>query len=475
MNALVRPLGNLSILTVLLLLPIAWVHSHGFLSEPVVQMWARAIVQVDGPDLFQSSESFYPPLPYLMSMLVHHLPIPGAAPPPHLLAASVAALTLLLWGADIRDNHDTGPLATGFLVILLASNPVFLRALSEGPGEILLLLGTWIFARGLINLRLTGAAPDMMKVALGLLIVAISDRYGLFLVVGAIPFIAVAARPSMITGSSFGYLTAMLFPAAAAIGSLVFVSHIFDTPFFTPEVRIVREPLELVDLVLVLLVAPVVPVAIVRLWSVKQYAMPLMAGAGTMLSGCLLVLLLGLDREGALAATLMLAIAATAIRFWPGGARPSPVLAGLLLMGWAGGALAVLSADSMQSKAWSEAALGRQASDIHASDRTAARFLAGRTEIMVDVASHSGLVAALANVDNLVMQGEPLYDYAFYGAGPLTEYIAVHSDRDESASPDRILQRFPQLSSGTLPGYRLVFDTDGWRIFHRTSEPMRSP
>ena len=77
------------------------------------------------------------------------------------------------------------------------------------------ILGTWLFARGIVNLRLTGNAPDMMKVAVGLLVVALSDSYGLMLCLGAMPFMIVAARPSMIAASSTGYLVAMFYPVLA--------------------------------------------------------------------------------------------------------------------------------------------------------------------------------------------------------------------------------------------------------------------
>ena len=50
-------------LFLLLLMTLAWTEMHGFVSARTTELWAKAIVQVDGPAVFKSTEAFYPPLP----------------------------------------------------------------------------------------------------------------------------------------------------------------------------------------------------------------------------------------------------------------------------------------------------------------------------------------------------------------------------------------------------------------------------
>lgn len=56
-----------------MLLPIAWVEGHGFLSSATIQMWAKAIVLTDGPPVFRATDAFFPPLPFSIALVMQSL------------------------------------------------------------------------------------------------------------------------------------------------------------------------------------------------------------------------------------------------------------------------------------------------------------------------------------------------------------------------------------------------------------------
>lgn len=123
-----------------------------------------------------------------------------AVPGPFLIAAALGAGLLLVWYVNLRDTAGFSRAASLACVALLALNPFFLRAVAEGGEALLTLLGTWVFARGIVNLRLTGNAPDMMKVAVGMLVVSLSSSYGLMICLGSLPFMIVAGAAEHAAG-----------------------------------------------------------------------------------------------------------------------------------------------------------------------------------------------------------------------------------------------------------------------------------
>ncbi|MAP13946.1 MAG: hypothetical protein CMH86_03165 [Oceanibulbus sp.] len=457
------------VLALVLLLSLGWTEAHGFLSMDVTDLWAKSIVQIDGPVQFKATDAFYPPVPYALSLLGQAVLPDTQVPVPFVLSALVGAGLLVMWFLNLRDTGQFSGVTAALVVLLLALNPFFLRALADGPETMFCILGTWLFARGIVNLRLTGNAPDMMKVAVGLLVVALSDSYGLMLCLGAMPFMIVAARPSMIAASSTGYLVAMFYPVLAAVGSLMFVSMIFDSRL-VPLLSETATPLTLREhLVILAGLGPAAFVAILRNILIPRLFMPLLAAVGAVLGGYTLNTFFHVEGDPAMALAPMLGVLVAAIRFWPNLPLREPIAITLMALSLLTSALVMRHVAHNETRVWTNAMLGKENAASRPTQEVVS-FLRDKSEIMVDVEKNPQIVVGLGNIDRLVIAGEPAYDWALEGGVPRTNYIVVPRQAEGQITADRILRRFPQLRLSQLPGYEEVFQNSQWLVFERINE-----
>ncbi len=467
-----RTSGNFIAFTLLflaLLAGLAWAEMHGFVSGRVTELWAKAIIEVDGPVNFRATDAFFPPLPYVLSIGLQWVVGHSTVPTPFVLAAALGALTLVMWFGNLRYMGGMSAAASYAAVALLALNPFFLRVVAEGPESIMLMFGTWLFVRGIVNLRLTGNAPDMMKVAVGLLIVSLSSSYGLLLCLGALPFMVVAARPSMLVASSVGYLIAMFYPVAAAVLSLLFVSKIFNSSLIP---LLTDTPIDISPMGHVLVLMGMVPVALVvilRTAPTSRYFMPLIAGFATVLSAYALNMFFYVEADPVLAIAPLLAVVATTVRFWPPSALREPIVLVLLALGLVLSLISLRVTPAAETSAWFAAMQGQTQTEVKMTQDVAA-FLATKDQIIVDIERNPEIVPAVGDISQLIVAGQTVYDWALEGGVLRAKYILVQNIPEGVAIRDRVLRRFPELMTDRLNQYSEVFNNPKWRVFERDEQ-----
>jgi hypothetical protein len=449
-----------------LLLTLAWTHAHGFISERVTVLWSKAIMQIDGAAGFNSTDAFFPPLPYVLTIALQWLTNGPSVPTPFLLSAGLGASMVIMWYRNLRYNGGISAITSLLAVILLIVNPFFLRSLAEGPEAVLTLIGTWIFARGIVNLRLAGNAPDMMKVAVGLLIVSLSNSYGLLICLGSLPFMIIAARPSMLVASPFGYLIAMFYPVVAAILALVFISKIFDSSLMP---LLTEEPVTIPITSHLVILAGLVPMAFVaalRNLFTPHFVMPLIASFGTVLGAYWLNSMFYVESDPLLAIAPMLSVLVVAIRFWPPMRLQEPIILTLLLLSLILSFFSLRVSPNAEAQNWLFTFRGNnlQIADL---TRDVSTFLEGNYGIMVDVERNPEIVPTIDDMGRFIVAGETTYDWALEGGFLRANYVLVKNVPKDAIVTDRILRRFPQLSTNEMPLYRQVFSNEQWRVFER--------
>lgn len=450
-----------------LLFALGWMEAHGFVSSDVTELWAKAIVQIGSAGRFAASDAFYPPVPFALTLAIQYIAGGTGLPTPFVLSAALGAAMLVLWLKNLWLTEGFSLTGSCIVVALLALNPYFLRALADGPETMFTIFGTWIYAGGIVNLRLTGNAPDMMKVAVGLLIVAMSDNYGLMISLGALPFLIVAARPSMIASSSFGYLFAMFYPVAAALASLFFVAEIFNSALVP---QLVEGPSLIPVTEHLFILSGIVPMGLVVVFRnimAPSLFMPLVAALGSVLGAYVLNIHLNVESDPFIAIVPMLGVVAAGVRFWPQTRLREPIVAILL-------ATAIMQTMQVmrftmipETREWRQAALATDPGTAGPTAETAA-FLSSKSGVMLDTERNPELVIAMGGVSQLIIAGEPIYDWALEGGLPQAPFIVVPKIPPEARIRDRILLRFPQLRQDGLAGYDMIHDNSHWRVFKKS-------
>ncbi|MGB5865802.1 MAG: hypothetical protein WBG95_16055 [Sulfitobacter sp.] len=434
------------------------IFDGGFISERTIDLWAHALLAADAVP-FNVTNSFYPPLPRALTLGLGWLPLPA----PSVLAALLSALITMTWWSNLRENGGYGWIGATALTVALILNPVFLRAVADGPGMMLLIYGTWIFARGLMGLRLRGSTNDMMKVSFGLVLVVLSHAFGLLLTLAAMPALILAGRPSQVGGHPVSFLVTMLFPVFVAGLSLAIINLTLGLPVVP---RIISEPgADVLPSLLALGVVLVPAIAVVRrVWGVARYWMPLLGGMISLVLSVLLNSVFGPLNDPMLAAAPALGLAAVALRFWPFG-RDRAVAAASLSIASAIAAAFILFHNPVGARLI-EAISGQQYITENASAaRKIATLLRDSTGIILDAERSPEIVVASGNTRQLIFDGN-------------IDYELTRRRRTATAAAqnivlrvgDRLSENLDPGNSGDIPGYRLILAAQDWRVFERTGQ-----
>lgn len=444
---------------------LAVAETNGFISKRMMELWAAGITQVEATG-FRQTESFYPPLPDTLNLIATWL-IPGQVPAPLVLSAILASLLTMLWFANLRQNGGFGWIGAGILTTLLVLNPMFLRSFAEGPGMVLMLFGTWLYLRGLVNLRIRGSAPDIMKVGLGLVIAVVSHGYGLMIAAAALPCLMMSGRPDQLTNAPFGFLATMVFPVALAGVSLIFVGYVFDLPIFTPQPGSGSVTAPRAVMVAILALLPASITAILLHSGLMRFWLPLVAGLATLLAATVMNVMLGLLTDPILIAAPYLCFAAVAIRFWPFTQRRGPIAAAMLTVSWVCCAILVTLPSNAVTSRWALAVLGHQ---VDNSERQAAaqvvNFLDGKTGVMVDIERSPELVIASNGVQGLTVAGQPRYDLAVRTRQSDADILVLRTAAlNTNAERDRLARALGLTGFGVPPGYIVTFSAGPWQVY----------
>ncbi|MCA0961752.1 hypothetical protein [Salipiger bermudensis] len=465
MRELVWKIALWLLVSAAMLLPIAWVEGHGFLSSATIQMWAKAIVLTDGPAVFRATDAFFPPLPFAIVLVMQWLSGGTGIPLPHVLSAAVGGLLAVAWYHNLLNRAAYDRVSAALVVLLLLLNPIFLRALSDGPSMMFLILGAWLFFRGLVNIRLFGTAPDMMKVGLALLIATMSHELGVLFALATLPALVLAARPSLMMVSPWGYLVSMFFPVVAAVLSLFFISAVLKTDFFA--VQMLSPDIAWADatFVAILCLLPVPLMVILRLLPQARFSMPLAGIVLTLAGMALLNRVYPVQPDPVLVAAPALGAIPVAARWWPRSALRALPLTALLLVsaalgGWAMGALG-----GPESRAWLQAARGGTVTNPVQEAAPVAAFLRDREQVFADVERHPDLVAALGHARNFIAAGDPAYDRVLFGGRPAGEFVVVGVDENAPVVRDRLLRALPRLKNNKDSRFDLVYNSENWMVY----------
>lgn len=449
----------------------AWCAANGVASLGAAQLSGWTIVADEAKATYATFLAADPPLPFLIGYLAAPFAAWGGIQPAGLAAVLIGALLCLGWYGGLR-RAAYGPAAAAACVLLLAVNPLFLRAFVAGPAEMLLMLGVWLLAVGLAGLRARTEATDVMTVGFALALIAFGHPDGLILAVAALPFLALATPPDLLDKGAGQIFLLLLFPTLFALLGLIYIYWLFgsDGAAFLRRFSdnfgggAAADPLRAVwrMLALGLAAAPMAFIAALRARRRMPVLATLIALTAMLTAAAGLRALLGGGADNGLTAAPALSLAAFGAAAWPATRhRLLPVIAALAV-GIVGGAATIAPAAGSRTLP----ALLSSAGDLPAAQRLA-RFLDGRDGIMLDGNAHPEAVALRGTARGLLLPGEDAFELQLLAKRLTADYVVARDPRRAPDSPDRLALALPKLYLRGAPGYQLLYDQDGWRVYRR--------
>ena len=442
-----------------------WLHFNGFLSESTIQIWSKVILQLDGAPGFRSSDALYPPLPFFISLILHNVVGAQSVPVPTLASILVAGLLAARVYMRMVARADFSPVMATFVLILVLGNPVSLYAITSTPEMAFLFFGLWILTNGLTRLRRTSRAPDMMQVGLGLMTIGLSSSYGLLICLSALPFLIVAAPPRLIIKSASGTVLAVIFPVVCAVGSLLLLSAIFDTPLMATDLEFVRGETLRTTVLLFVISAGLSILSVFAISREQQSVVPLLCMIGTVTCAMLLDLSIGYFNDTLIAASPLILMGCVGVCAWPKRKFRGLVILVAASLSWLCGAYFIAEQDRSDVDKWADAFAGKPSLITDA--QLVSRFVSGRKDVLIDGEQSPELIIALDGLEGLVSNGDPDFEVVAAGGRPNQSYIVLRNQTTLPIIKDRLMRRFSNVKSTPPTGYFITYERGEWIILER--------
>jgi hypothetical protein len=466
------PLTIFATLSVLAATAIVALHVMGRAQDALAPLSGQAILAVEQRALVQDILAFYPPLPLLVTLPFGFLSGFGVQP-------AIAAVVMLagIWGTTLYYcfRGEAARPAVAFLIACsLALNPLLLSALVAGPGAMLLIIGVTMLGFGLFGMSGEAAAPDAIMCAVALCLIAFAHPFGLFVVLASLPGLALTAPPALLSRTPHNLFLILLFPVGFGLLSFAYVRwtlgsdafayiHAAIGPVQPDELAEPVRPAVLVSLALAAF-AIATPVVVAFLYWGRKRAFQLWPVAALITTALLAAGLQVIARNQAdvpLTLSICLPIAALcsleAVK-----ERPHAVLF-LLLIGWVGALLLVTALPQGFTHASPRRAVASAEQDQTVILK---RKLCSLKGVLVDTRAHPQLAQLCGTAQGFVSAGEADFDIQIQSRRLTSEFVLAAAPYVTSKF-DLVAHTFPDLYRHGAPGYRLIYDEGGWRLYSR--------
>ena len=465
----------------------------GVLFDDTVTLWAEAIAAGDGEIAIGRIVAAYPTVPFLATTLVEFL-APANTPSPALLAAVLLALAAGTLMVALRDS-GVGVFAALAIAGLIVFHPANLRAVLAGPADMFLMVFLALLAKGLYDLRARSSAPDVMTVALALLGMSFSHPMGAAITIASMPLLALAVRPAVAANSGLNVVVALIFPSMFAVGAFIYMSWVFPGSgwsFLTApsaslaawiadlprdmSVQVSGLPVLDVGLLTIVSLALGAPTGFAALAAIRRrrpLVMPGLVLVAGVVVGAMMAVATGAFGSPAAIAVVAPVLAATVMVRIPDVRERMPAVLALLVVGWIGGGMSVLTLDPRLA-----AQLRGIVNETSDRDKIEALNLghatAGRQGVLVDTANAPAVVLGRGHARGLLAPHGEDFQLTMLFARIDAPFVAVPDPQSPAGAQDQLNRLFPKLHRSGDPSYRLIYQNSRWRLFERKASPSVS-
>ena len=452
-------------------------QARDYISASNLDLWGRTLMANGGLSRFEDVVTAFPPLPYIVTIAAAAtFPALGAVTP-ELIGALLAALLVVAWFLALRRNHvSRGHALLG--TVALAANPLFLRALSEGPGFILLLWGLWFTALGVFGLRRGQRVNDLILISLGMALMAFAHPFGIIVVFAMFPFLALVVPADRMRDAPASMFLVLLFPLAFSILAFCYVNWVFAGDALSFAGRISREsaglgpdwtpPAGLQDWMLAFFslfaACPIAIAMFVRAQGMAPLRFAVLVLFATLIAAIVLGSLFGVLPATALVASLALAVAAACAARWPVEHAHRSRLALLLVAGFLGGVVVTFADDKPETQRWRGAMAGERVAPADPELAELGALLATRDAILFDADRAPAVIAERRSTRGVWSAGTQEFRLTALSGRSSAQTVVVQN-RDLGIGSDQVGQMLPEVYEDRPEGFREIYSGKRWRVF----------
>lgn len=484
-------LWSFIILSLLLGFITLWVTQHNYLNDSALLRWSKLLTVLDSPEIhLEYIGLMHPHVPiYLLAPFyyIKELATPAA---PYLLSVICGGLLLMIWNYHLQIKRF-GPRSRLALITLTALNPVFLWSITTGSEKAFSLMLFYLFCFAVLRTLLQRDTRAIILLAGALCIYFFVDERAFFIVVAFIPLIPLIAPPQMLKDSTLSVFIIIALPVVLAIASWFYLNWIFQgdsNNFLTsPDSTFLGVRMSSGDsmwlihyggqFILSTLVALVTAIACFPsiIWYTYSVWRSSRLRRGIEVYFMVPVIATGLATSHFFishpAEMLFLLTAGTMVGllYLPRVQQRQKIIASSLLIvsNIASGVLFFWqpSHDMLQ---WRQAMMGITVTSAYETERQLGNWLSGeRHPTLIDDRAAYRIIAARGDTKGLILSFTPEFKLALKRSIPDVKQIVVMNPANRRSYLDRITLRHPDLYQNGLPGYKVVYQRQDWKVYRK--------
>lgn len=469
-----------------------WLLSNGYILDIATERWARVLSFLDAENIRIEYLGFdTPPIPLISLIPFYFLPGEKFAAAPYIVSVLAASTLLVVFYHHLGEAGISTP--KRLVIITLAMiHPGFLWAATSGSQVALTMLTFYFLYRACVLVITEHDLHSYIGLGVGLAVMFFIDAAGLYIYVALLPLLTIIAPRKILMDSPVAVYIIMSAPILMSIASWAYMNWIFygdpltfistaSSDFLGGWTTILQHPwlryyggeffLPLIIVFFMMLLA--YPEVMYLLVSTRHevyrfrasfvlFFHPLLAIAIATNEYYLshpfyILVLIG---AGILAElTLMKKTEST---------RSFLGVTGFLAAGVIGGWWLFVQTADVSMNDWLKALRGEKsvAYQYDKADLELGKYLdTHRLPTLMDYKSGARAVVARGDAKGLMLTFTPEFKVAVRKREPKVPQIAVPNPDTPLGALDALNQRYPDLYKNGMPGYELVYDRLGWRVY----------
>lgn len=454
---------------------------NGILADDAVRLWAGASSAADGQVPIGKIIAGYPTLPFLATTLIAWT-TSADTPAPALLAAVLFAVVTASCFRAMRKSGLAYPLALVFTLLIIL-HPALLRAVVSGPADMFLAVFLWLLCLALYDLRAHSGTSEVMGVGLALMGLAFSHPLGAAIAFAASPFLAFAVRPMLVANSAFNVLIALLFPTSFMLMAFTYVSWVFPGAgwsFFAAPAEslslwtvavsgrlsgVLAFDASFAMLGAIVTGAPIAVAMVARAYRRRPLVIPAAVFVASAIAATALSIASGLFGDPTAIVVVAPVLAAAVTVRVPIAREQQALTTVLLVLGWFGGFLSIALVDPGTVNRFRTAVV--QGSSQRLDTIAAGGAFIGRDGVLADIDNAPALVLGNGRARGILGPDSEPFALALLFDRVEAPYVALPDPSSAIGAHDRLDRAFPSLFRDGLPGYRIIYQNNTWRVLSR--------